>query len=159
MDLLHVTLAATVVDLVTLSIVLALGWGRTVRKWYTHFGMSAVCMDVGSLIIATWIAVKTGATFPQRAGVVVALQLVHDISVSQMLKSSNASSDTLFGTWKQYADEVGGYILLVDAVMLVSTLYLSQSTVLAGMNAETMSYCTVVALYLLLVVSTSFEPL
>jgi len=156
-QLLSISVIAILVDLITIS-VLFFGkrGGDIVRKWYKTFRTGAACMDVMSLIIASWFAVKFGRNIAEQIGIVIAVQMLHDVIVGYFVKISTAPQDTLFGMWKEYANEIGFTILLVDALMLIATVYLSQTEFVQMMNTETKAYAAVVFMYLLLLIVHSF---
>jgi hypothetical protein len=156
-QLLSVTLIAILVDLITVS-VLFFGkrGGESVRKWYKQFRTGAACMDVMSLIIASWFAVMLGRNITEQIAIVIAIQILHDLIVGYFVKNSHPSQDTLLSMWKEYANEIGFVILLVDALMLIATVYFSQTEFVQNMNKETKAYAAVVFAYLLLLIIHSF---
>ena len=83
MDILPIVAGALVVDTVTsLFLLTAKRGGKCVREWYQSFRIGAYTMDVLSLMIGTFIAVRLLPNAPlwQQIALVVLIQLFHDIT-------------------------------------------------------------------------------
>jgi uncharacterized protein YacL len=99
--------------------------GKTIRQWYSQFSIGAYVMDIASLIIGTFIATLLTSSYYLQLLYVVIIGLIHDISFALFLNSVNTKSSKILEFFKSYAKEYGKLILLVDALMLVSTLIVS----------------------------------
>jgi hypothetical protein len=118
--------AAIIVDTVVGYILLLTKSGKTIRQWYNQFTIGAYAMDITSLIIGTYIATLLTPNFYMQLVYVVIIGLIHDTSFALFLNSVNTKSSKILEFFKDYAKEYGKKILLVDALMLVSTLLLSK---------------------------------
>jgi uncharacterized protein YacL len=99
--------------------------GKTIRQWYNQFTIGAYAMDIASLIIGAFIATLLTSSYYLQLLYVVIIGLIHDISFALFLNSVNTKSSKVLEFFKNYAKEYGKLILLVDALMLVSTLIVS----------------------------------
>lgn len=118
--------AAIIVDTIVGYILLLTKSGKTIRQWYNQFTIGAYAMDITSLIIGTYIATLLTPNFYLQLVYVVIIGLIHDTSFALFLNSVNTKSSKVLEFFKDYAEEYGKKILLVDALMLVSTLLLSK---------------------------------
>ena len=82
-------------------------------------------MDVTSLTFGTLLATLLTANYYLQFVYVVFIGLIHDISFALFLNSVNTKSSKVLEFFKSYAKENGKKILLIDALMLVSTLFVS----------------------------------
>ena len=99
--------------------------GQTIRQWYSEFTIGAYAMDITSLTFGTYIATLLTSNFYMQLVYVVFIGLIHDISFALFLNSVNTKSSKVLEFFKSYAKENGKKILLIDALMLVSTLFIS----------------------------------
>jgi len=99
--------------------------GKTIRQWYNQFTIGAYAMDIASLIIGAFIATLLTSSYYLQLLYVVLIGLIHDISFGLFLNNVNTKSSKVLAFFKNYAKEYGKLILLVDALMLVSTLIVS----------------------------------
>jgi hypothetical protein len=99
--------------------------GKTIRQWYNQFTIGAYAMDITSLIIGTYLATLLTPHFYMQLLYVVIIGLVHDISFALFLNNVNTKTSKVLEFFKNYAKEYGKKILVVDALMLVSTLLVS----------------------------------
>lgn len=95
--------------------------GKNIRRWYSELGASAFLMDVLSLIFAVWLASYFAKTLPYQIGMVILIQLLHDVPMGYLVNTVKRGGP-LLDLWKDYAKEMGVKILVVDAILLVSTL-------------------------------------
>ena len=99
--------------------------GQTIRQWYSEFTIGAYAMDITSLIIGTLLATLLTSNYYLQFVYVVFIGLIHDTSFALFLNSVNTKSSKVLEFFKSYAKENGKKILLIDALMLVSTLFVS----------------------------------
>ena len=99
--------------------------GQTIREWYNKFTIGAYAMDITSLVIGTYIATLLTSNFYMQLVYVIFIGLIHDISFAIFLNSVNTKGSKILQFYKDYAKEYGKKILLVDALMLISTLFVS----------------------------------
>ena len=93
-------------------------------------------MDITSLTFGTYIATLLTPNFYMQLVYVVIIGLIHDTSFAIFLNSVNTKSSKVLEFFKSYAKENGKKILLVDALMLVSTLFVSNYLVNTFSNAN-----------------------
>ena len=97
--------------------------GKYIKEWYKNFTIGAYVMDILSIVIGTYIATRLTNNFYQQIILVIIVGLIHDLSFGFFLNRSGIRTPVL-NLFKNYADELGSTILLVDALMLVSTIVL-----------------------------------
>jgi len=98
---------------------------RTIRQWYNEFTVGAYTMDITSILIGTYLATLFTPNFYLQLVYVVIIGLIHDMSFGVFLNSINTKSSKVLEFFKKYAKEYGKQILFVDALMLISTLIVS----------------------------------
>jgi hypothetical protein len=86
---------------------------------------------------------------------VVIIGLIHDTSFALFLNSVNTKSSKILEFFKDYAKEYGKKILLVDAAMLISTLFVSNYLLNTFSNVNTI-FLGVVTFYFGLLMVYSF---
>ena len=122
-----ITLAvgAIIVDTIGGYILLLTKSGKTIREWYNKFTIGAYAMDITSLVIGTFLATLLTANYYLQFVYAVIIGLIHDTSFGLFLNSVNTKGSKILQFYKDYAKEYGKKILLVDALMLISTLFVS----------------------------------
>ena len=122
-----VTLAvgAIIVDTIGGYILLLTKSGKTIRQWYSQFTIGAYVMDITSLVIGTFLATLLTTNYYLQFVYVVIIGLIHDTSFALFLNNVNTKGSKILQFFKDYAKEYGKKILLVDALMLISTLFVS----------------------------------
>jgi hypothetical protein len=129
--------AAIIVDTIGGYILLLTKSGKTIRRWYSEFTIGAYSMDIASLTIGTYLAALLTPNFYMQLVYVVIIGIIHDTSFALFLNSVNTKSSKILEFFKDYAKEYGKKILLVDALMLVSTLFVSNYLLNSFSNANT----------------------
>ncbi len=99
--------------------------GKTIRQWYNQFTIGAYTMDITSAIIGTLLATLITANYYLQFVYVIIIGLIHDTCFGLFLNSINTKTSKILEFYKDYAKEYGKKILLVDALILVSTLFVS----------------------------------
>lgn len=117
--------AAIIVDTIGGYILLLTKSGKTIRQWYNQFTIGAYSMDIASLTIGTYLATLLTPNFYMQLVYVVIIGLIHDTSFALFLNSVNTKSSKILEFFKDYAKEYGKKILIVDALILLSTLLVS----------------------------------
>jgi hypothetical protein len=98
---------------------------RTIRQWYNEFTIGAYTMDITTIMIGSYLATLLTPNFYLQILYVAILGLIHDMSFGVFLNSINTKSSKVLEFLKKYAKEYGAKILVVDALMLISTLIVS----------------------------------
>ena len=124
--ILPVVASALVVDTATAGLLQVTGvGGERVREWYRTLRIGAYSMDVLSLVIGAYVAMRLAPhSLWMQLGVVVAIQMAHDLAFGAFVQSS-AAKGPLFALFRRYANEHGFNILWVDAMMVVATVLLA----------------------------------
>jgi hypothetical protein len=141
--------AALITDLFVL-ILLINGFikAKILKTWYIKFGLGAFMADVLSMMIGFLIAhfiypfIFTKYNFFYFLVVVVGVQMTHDLLFGLFINQYKGKSDIL-NVFKKYASNLGVWILIGDAVMMILTTILQK--VLAPYNNLVLS---IVLLYL-----------
>jgi hypothetical protein len=99
--------------------------GKTIRQYYREFTIGAYSMDITSAIIGSYLAILLAPNFYMQLVYVVIIGLIHDTSFGLFLNNINTKSSKILQFFKDYAKEYGKKILIVDALILLSTLLVS----------------------------------
>ena len=98
---------------------------KTIRQWYNEFTLGAYTIDITSVIIGAYLATLLTPNFYLQLLCVVIIGVIHDTSFGSFINSINTKSSKILEFFKKYAKEYGAKILVVDALILVSTLTVS----------------------------------
>jgi len=97
-------------------------------QWYKKFHLGAFGADVLSLVIGVLIARYVYTSLGWRWSifsflfVIVLVQLCHDLLFSKIFYAFPRGVSPILDVFKDYANESGIYILLVDAAMMIGTV-------------------------------------
>jgi hypothetical protein len=127
----------------------------TIRQWYNEFTIGAYTVDIASVLIGTYLATLFTSNLYLQLLYVVIIGLIHDISFGMFLNSINTKSSKILEFFKKYAKEYGKKILFVDALILVSTLLVSNFLLNYLSNAN-IAFLGVLFLYIGLLFVYSF---
>ncbi len=81
-------------------------------------------MDVLSIVVGTFLATKISSDIYYQILTVVIIGLIHDTTFGYFINKIQSDSK-IVNLFKNYANENGSNILIVDAIMLVATLIFS----------------------------------
>jgi hypothetical protein len=124
--ILTLVVAAIIVDtIVGYRVLFDKSCGKYIREWYKQFTIGAYAMDIATIIGGAYISTLLTPNFYLQLLYVVIVGLIHDTSFGTFLNSINTKSSKVLELFKNYARELGAKILLWDALMLVSTLLVS----------------------------------
>jgi hypothetical protein len=98
---------------------------KTIRQWYNEFTLGAYTIDITSVIIGSYLATLLTPNFYLQLLCVAIIGVIHDTSFGFFINSINTKSSKILEFFKKYAKEYGAKILVVDALILVSTLTIS----------------------------------
>ena len=129
--------------------------GKTIKQWYNEFTIGAYVMDIASLIIGTYLATLLSTDFYMQLFYVVIIGLIHDISFFTFLNNVNTKSSKILEFFKNYGKEYGKIILVVDALMLIFTLLVSNYLLNNFLNANII-FLGVLSSYIGLLIVYSF---
>jgi len=155
-NILTLVVGAIIVECFTLGIIYFTALTRkTIRQWYNEFSIGAYSMDIASAIIGAYLATLFTSNLYLQLVCVVIIGLIHDISFGMFLNSINTKSSKILEFFKKYAKEYGTKILLVDAIILVSTLLIS-NYLLNNFSNTNIAFLGVLFLYIGLLFVYSF---
>jgi len=147
--------AALITDLLVMMMVMIGSQDKSaIRRWYREFTLSAVIADVLIMMLGIMIA---RFLYPMLLGskthsfvyfliLVVFVQIVHDLLFNLLATSIPRGRSKIMDYFKDYAKENGAWILLVDALMMISTALIT--TVLIHRSLDTNIILLVVGIYL-----------
>ena len=98
--------------------------GTYIKEWYKQFTIGAYIMDILSIVIGTYLATLISKNIYYQVLAAVIIGVIHDTVFGFFVNKIKTESKIL-NLFKNYANELGPLILIVDAFMLVSTLLLS----------------------------------
>lgn len=154
-DILSLTLSAIVVDtIVGYYLLLSNRGGTYIKEWYKQFNIGAYVMDILSIIIGTYSATLFSNNIYSQIVATVIVGLIHDISFGIFVNKIQTQSKILT-LFKNYANELGSTILIVDALMLISTLLFS-AYFKTTLTNNSMTFLSVIVFYLGLLMIYSF---
>jgi hypothetical protein len=118
--------AALLTELVVISLAIYVFKSKTLTQWYRQFGIGAVIADVLVLVLVVWLAhfLYQGNLFVT-ACLAVGIQIIHDLLFGTFLQQYQGTSP-IFNLFKGYTKEHGAYILVADAMLVLSTVVLEQ---------------------------------
>jgi hypothetical protein len=101
----------------------------TLAKWYKTFGPSAVLSDVTIIMLVVILAkaiypsIFRSFSFLKFIGLVICLQLIHDILFTSIINSIPSGQSKIVDVFQEYVKGPFSFvILIVDAVMMASTV-------------------------------------
>jgi len=104
---------------------------KTLMEWYKKYEIVAFIADVLSIVICVIIARFFYSSIFKKWSIfnflilVVVVQLIHDLLFAKLFYSIPRYTSPILDTFKDYANENGLFILLADAMMMISTALLS----------------------------------
>lgn len=155
MDITSIVTAALMVDTATAALLYASGTGgEKVREWYRTLRVGAYAMDVLSLVIGAYVAMRVApSSLWKQLVLVVAIQMAHDVLFGLFVNSKHAKGP-LMALFRQYASEMGASILWADAAMMIATVLVAHQ--LTRVSTDDTVFLGAVAAYVGLLVVYSF---
>jgi hypothetical protein len=105
--------------------------GESLNDWYDNFGLEGVIADVFVILLGFLIAQYVYSAYIGPAygwnplmfvALLVGVQLVHDVAFYQgIIKQVPVGMNSMMDTYKKYAAENGGLILLGDAFLMIGS--------------------------------------
>ncbi len=124
----------------------------TLQDWYLKYGLGAVLADVLIIVIGIIIArflyyhLFTKYSLLYFIGLAVAIQFAHDILFYFFFSSFPTGSSRIMDTFKYYAKENGLFVLIADALMIISTVLFA--TLFSNLDVNTNIIILIVSLYM-----------
>jgi len=122
LDLLN---AALLTELVVIVLTIYVFKSKTLTQWYREFGIGAVIADVLILVLVVWLAQLYQGNLFVTACIAVGIQMTHDLLFGAFIQRYHGTSP-IFNLFKGYTKENGAYILVADAMLVLSTVVLEQ---------------------------------
>lgn len=152
-DYLPILNGALITDLIVIALAIS-GFIKsvTLKEWYHKYGLAAVLGDVLILVIgviivrAIYYLVFSKFSILSFVGLAVIVQLIHDLSFSQMMNAIPRGWSMIMDTFKDYGKEMGVLILIADALMIAGTSILG--SLLASSSLNTNIIVLIVAIYM-----------
>ena len=114
------------VDFVTIVLHKIFGFGKSLDKWYEHFGFLAVISDCLVIVLAILFAKMFLPQYPLLYSA-VAIQIIHDILFYQfVIVPTPRGQNQIIDLFKEYATENSWKIVAYDSLMVASTVLLAQ---------------------------------
>ena len=140
-DYLPILNGALITDLIVIALVISGAIKSvTLKEWYHKYGLAAVLGDVLILVIgiiivrAIYYLVFSKFSIVAFVGLAVIVQLIHDISFAQMMNAIPKGRSMIMDTFKDYGKEMGGLILIADALMISGTAILGSLLASSSLN-------------------------
>tara|TARA_B100001093_G_scaffold345637_1_gene330314 strand:+ start:1970 stop:2446 length:477 start_codon:yes stop_codon:yes gene_type:complete len=150
-----ITTSAIIVDtIIGYYLLISNRGGKYIKEWYKTFTIGAYAMDILSIIIGTFIAVSLTNNIYKQLLLVVIVGLIHDISFGLFLNKFKKNTPIL-NIFRNYANELGITILIVDALMLISTILIAY-LLKDNLSINTIIFIGILFLYLGLLMVYSF---
>jgi hypothetical protein len=145
--LLDIAAAVVWVDFVTIALHKLLGFGKSLDKWYKHFGIVAVISDCLVIILGTLVAKMLFPQYPLLY-TAVAIQIVHDLIFYQfIIIPTPRGHNQIIDLFKEYAAENSWKIVVYDSLMVASTVLLAQQ--FATMKKSSVAFLGLLGAYAL----------
>jgi hypothetical protein len=152
-DYLPILNGALITDLLVIALVI-FGFIKsvTLKEWYHKYGLAAVIGDVLILVVgliivrAIYSLVFSKFSILFFVGLAVIVQFVHDLSFGQLLNIIPKGRSMIIDTFKDYGNEMGGLILIADALMISGTAILGSLSASWSLNINIIVF--IVAIYL-----------
>ena len=104
---------------------------RALDDWYTQFGTLAMASDILSaligIMISRYIYTELGLKNPLLfIAIVILVQLIHDVFFYlAIIKQLPLGHNKMIDVFKAYSEENGAKILVADALILLSTVFIA----------------------------------
>jgi len=152
-DYLPIFNAAVIVDLIVI-IMLKVGYikSKILGEWYNKFHLGAFLADVLSLMIGIIIARFIYTYFKLSWNILlflfiaVIVQLCHDLLFAKLFYAFPRGVNVVLDVFKDYANELGGKILLADAQMIIGTALLA--SILSGISINSNIILLIFTIYI-----------
>ena len=128
MKIVSIASAVVWVDFITILLSKIYPLGHSIDRWYSEFGMVAVLSDCLVIILGIMLAILLFPTY-SLYGMILAsilIQLVHDVLFFILvIRPVPIGHNKILDLFKQYSAENSWKILVADALMIGSSVYLA----------------------------------
>ena len=114
------------VDFATIVLHKVFGLGKSLDKWYEHFGILAVISDCLVITLGILLAKMFFPQYPLLYAA-VAIQIAHDLLFYQfVIVPTPRGHNQIIDLFKEYAVENSWKVVAYDSLMVASTVLLAQ---------------------------------
>jgi len=105
---------------------------KSLKEWYKNFYLGGFIADIFSIMFGIILAHFIYPIFFKEYSLTkfiilaVSIQLIHDVSLGLLLGTISEGKSKIVDIFKNYIREHGLIILLVDALMIISTILISK---------------------------------
>lgn len=150
MNVLDIGIAAAVVDFSTIVLSKFFNMGKSLDKWYSKFGMTAVLSDVLVIVLgiqlALFIEPKIGVQY--LAAIAICIQIMHDILFYFLvIETVPTGQNEMIDLFKEYASENSWKIVVYDSLMIGTTVFLADF--LSKVHESTVNFIGLLTVYAL----------
>lgn len=134
LDMLYIFSGVLVAEILVLIYCRYILSSKSIKKWYDYFGLNAVIADVSSVLVGFFLArFIITKFFPKYRDnlwllliILLLVQIIHDILFYILfIKPIRSGHNTMIDVYKNYAKEHGGKIVIVDSIIMITSLLLS----------------------------------
>jgi uncharacterized protein YacL len=150
MNILDIGIAAALVDFSTIVLSKFFNMGKSLDKWYSKFGMTAVLSDVLVMVLGVQLALfiepKIGVQYI--AAFAVCIQIMHDILFYFLvIETVPTGQNEMIDLFKEYASENSWKVVVYDSLMIGSTVFLADF--LSKVHEPTVNFIGLLTVYAL----------
>lgn len=153
-DFLPILNGAIITDLIVIfRLIMGQIKSKTLTQWYNDYGLAGVLADVLSLVIGVVITSFIYKYIFSKFNIIlftflaVIVQIIHDVSFAILFYSIPRGKSRILDTFKDYGNEHGYVILIADALMIISTVFIS--SLLFSMSEKINGFIFIVLSYLI----------
>lgn len=148
MNILDIGIAAAIVDFGTIVLYKFFNMGKSLDKWYSKFGMTAILSDVLVMVLGVQLAIfiepKIGVQY--LAAIAVCIQIIHDILFYFLvIETLPNGRNEMIDLFKEYASENSWKIVVYDSLMIGTTVFLADF--LAKVHETTVNFIGLLTVY------------
>ena len=131
-------------------------WGSLINVWYDKFGLVAIMLDMGIVLIGFWI---TQQLYPYLFGssvkvslwkfilLFLCIQIIHDILFYVLILKNSNGSNAIFDLINSYGSKHGLYTILGDSLMVVLAICLAWAILNSDIKLSTYIICILLSAY------------
>jgi uncharacterized protein YacL len=148
MNILDIAIAATIVDFSTIVLSKFFNMGKSLDKWYSKFGLTAVLSDVLVIVLGVQLAlfIEPKIAVQYLAAIAVCIQIIHDILFYFLvIETIPTGQNEMIDLFKEYASENSLKIVVYDSLMIGTTVFLANA--LAKIHESTVHFIGLLTVY------------
>lgn len=131
-------------------------WGSLINIWYDKFGLVAIMLDMGIVLIGFWITQKlypyvfessVKFTLWKFILLFLCIQIIHDILFYVLILKNSNGSNAIFDLINTYGSKHGIYTILGDSLMVVLAICLAWIILNNDIKLSTYIICILLSAY------------